>query len=211
MLNGAVGFGAAAVWALGAGDLAAPFRGAALGLIAAGHGDVPGSSRHLAVAWMSVLLADWPAADDAFAQARSHLDGSGQRPLRAMVDLDDAIARSRRRGSDPVVIARLAASAAEGFDALGMDRWAGRARALVAATVPVAPAARQPIPAGLTTREVEVVRLVVRGLSDRQIGEMLFVSPRTVHTHLRNLLAKTGLANRTELSVWAVEHGVSRR
>ena len=51
-----------------------------------------------------------------------------------------------------------------------------------------------------------MLRLVVRGYSDRQIGDALFISPRTVHAHVRNLLSKTMTNNRTELSRWAVEH-----
>ncbi len=63
----------------------------------------------------------------------------------------------------------------------------------------------------LTSREQEVLRLIARGLSDRQVGEQLGLSGRTVGTHVRHMLAKTGLDNRTELSVWAVEQGLVER
>jgi DNA-binding NarL/FixJ family response regulator len=53
------------------------------------------------------------------------------------------------------------------------------------------------------------VRLVARGYSDRQISDELYVSPRTVNAHIRNILGKTDCGNRTELSVWALEHGVA--
>ena len=66
-------------------------------------------------------------------------------------------------------------------------------------------------PGGLTQREMDVVRRVARGHSDRQIGEEIFVSPRTVNAHVRNILAKTQLKNRTELSLWAVEQGIIGR
>lgn len=110
-LKGAVGVGATAVWAIGAADLVAPFRDAAEGLIAAGHGDFPGASSLLTVARMSSLLGDHPSATVAFAEARTHLELSGQRPLRVMVDLDEASALFRRRGGDPATVAdeRLAA------------------------------------------------------------------------------------------------------
>ncbi len=71
--------------------------------------------------------------------------------------------------------------------------------------------AGQPTAAGLTSREVEVVQLVARGFSDRQIGEDLFVSPWTVHAHPRNILTKSECVNRTELSVRAHEHGLAGR
>lgn len=64
-------------------------------------------------------------------------------------------------------------------------------------------------PAGLTEREVEVIQLVAQGLSDRQIADQLFISHRTVTTHVGNLLGKTQTANRTELAMWAVRHEVA--
>jgi NarL family two-component system response regulator LiaR len=63
----------------------------------------------------------------------------------------------------------------------------------------------------VTAREADVLRLVARGYSDRQIADALFVSPRTVNAHVRNMLAKADVANRTELSVWAVEQGIVTR
>jgi DNA-binding NarL/FixJ family response regulator len=67
------------------------------------------------------------------------------------------------------------------------------------------------LPAGLTTREIDILQLVARGQSDRQISEQLYLSPRTVNAHIRHMLAKTLLSNRTELSVWAVEQGLVER
>ncbi len=64
-------------------------------------------------------------------------------------------------------------------------------------------------PAGLTDREMEVLLLVAQGLSDRQIADQLFISHRTVTTHVGNLLSKTMTANRTELAIWAVRHDIA--
>jgi DNA-binding CsgD family transcriptional regulator len=54
--------------------------------------------------------------------------------------------------------------------------------------------------AGLTSREVEIARLVADGSSNREVAEALLISPRTVERHITNALAKLGLRNRTELA-----------
>ena len=58
---------------------------------------------------------------------------------------------------------------------------------------------------GITAREAEVLGLVAEGLTNAQVAERLFLSPRTVDTHVANLLAKTGARARTQLRVWAGE------
>jgi DNA-binding NarL/FixJ family response regulator len=66
-------------------------------------------------------------------------------------------------------------------------------------------------PAGvdvLTAREAEVLRLVARGLSNRQIGEELFISAKTVSVHVSNLLAKLGASGRTEAATLAHRRGL---
>jgi len=60
--------------------------------------------------------------------------------------------------------------------------------------------------AGLTRREVEVLRLVAYGMSDALIAERLVVSLRTVHSHLRSIYRKLGVASRSAATRWAVEH-----
>jgi ATP/maltotriose-dependent transcriptional regulator MalT len=64
-------------------------------------------------------------------------------------------------------------------------------------------------PAGLTDREVEVLRLLPRGLSNAEIAEALFVSPRTVQTHLTNLYGKLGVGGRAEAVAFAVAHDLA--
>jgi NarL family two-component system response regulator LiaR len=61
----------------------------------------------------------------------------------------------------------------------------------------------------LTEREVEVVRLVARGLSNEEIGEALFSAERTVRTHVSNILAKLHLANRTQAALYALREGLA--
>ena len=65
---------------------------------------------------------------------------------------------------------------------------------------------RHPPADGLTTREVEVLRLVTGGLTNRQLAEALGISTRTVDAHLRSVYAKLGVKSRSAATRWAVEH-----
>ena len=63
-------------------------------------------------------------------------------------------------------------------------------------------------PAGLSPREIEILRLVARGLSSRQIATQLILSPKTVRNHTEHIYAKTGTGNRVTASLFAVQHGL---
>ena len=60
-------------------------------------------------------------------------------------------------------------------------------------------------PYGLTGREVEVLRLVARGLSDAQVAEALVISPRTVNAHLRSIYSKLNITSRNAATHFAIE------
>jgi NarL family two-component system response regulator LiaR len=60
----------------------------------------------------------------------------------------------------------------------------------------------------LTDREREVLRCLGRGLSNKEIGTELFISEKTVKTHVSNILGKLGLPDRTQAALYAVKHGV---
>ena len=64
-------------------------------------------------------------------------------------------------------------------------------------------------PGGLTEREAEILRLVSAGMSNPEIGEELFISPRTVSTHVSNILNKIGAANRIEATRYALERNLA--
>ena len=69
--------------------------------------------------------------------------------------------------------------------------------------------ARDPsYPGGLTQREVEVLRLVAVGRTDREIAADLIIGVRTVSTHVGNILNKTGAANRAEAATYANRQGL---
>lgn len=60
----------------------------------------------------------------------------------------------------------------------------------------------------LTEREVEILRLVAKGMTSKQVGERLFISTRTVENHVNSTLKKLHLNNRVELTRYAYEHGI---
>jgi DNA-binding CsgD family transcriptional regulator len=63
-------------------------------------------------------------------------------------------------------------------------------------------------PAGLTPREIEVLRLVAEGLSNNEIAERLFISQNTAANHVRSILTKTQAPNRTKAAIFAAENGL---
>jgi DNA-binding CsgD family transcriptional regulator len=88
---------------------------------------------------------------------------------------------------------------------LGIRGLGERAATLGAAATPAPPA----WPAGLTGREVEVLRLIAAGRSNQAIAEALFISPNTVLRHVSNIFAKTGVANRAEAAAYATRQGLA--
>jgi len=76
------------------------------------------------------------------------------------------------------------------------------------ATLVDPPAPAEPLPFGLTTRELEVLRLLVEGRSNGEIGAQLFISRKTASVHVSNILRKLGATNRIEASAIARRHQV---
>ena len=67
---------------------------------------------------------------------------------------------------------------------------------------------RRDWPAGLTSREVEVLRLLVRGLSNKEIAEQLVISRKTAGSHVEHIYTKIGVSNRARASLFAIKHGL---
>jgi len=93
-------------------------------------------------------------------------------------------------------------------------RKASRGEALLAPSVAAKlmqeVAGERPAASGLTDRELEVLRLIARGLPNKQIAQELVVSEKTVKTHVSNILAKLHLADRTQAALYAVREGLAQ-
>ncbi|HAP78428.1 MAG TPA: DNA-binding response regulator, partial [Acidimicrobiaceae bacterium] len=63
----------------------------------------------------------------------------------------------------------------------------------------------------LTSREREVASLIAEGLTNGQLADRLYISPKTAAVHVSNILTKLGLSSRVEIAAWAVRHGVVAR
>ena len=94
------------------------------------------------------------------------------------------------------------------------EQWqAGRALSIEDATAlalrdEVDPDTTAETAGGLSAREREVLKLLVEGLSDQEIGDALFISRRTVATHIRHIYDKLGVSSRASATAWAVRHGL---
>ncbi|NTU82494.1 MAG: LuxR family transcriptional regulator, partial [Chloroflexales bacterium] len=124
-------------------------------------------------------------------------------------DYDRLVARLQNQADQ----ASVATAWAEGR-ALSIAQASAQALEPVAAVTPAASPQLMPepgtpggpTPAGLTAREVEVLRLVTQGLTDVQVAERLVVSAHTVHAHLRSIYAKLDVSSRAAATRIAVEH-----
>jgi NarL family two-component system response regulator LiaR len=67
----------------------------------------------------------------------------------------------------------------------------------------------EPVPDDLTSRELEVLRLIAQGMNNRQIALALSISEKTVKTHVSHILSKLHLADRTQAAIYAHRHGVA--
>jgi DNA-binding NarL/FixJ family response regulator len=72
-----------------------------------------------------------------------------------------------------------------------------------------AAAVADPAEAGLTRRELEVLRLLAAGHANREIADALFLSHRTVTTHVGHIFAKLGVDSRTAAAAYALRHGLA--
>jgi predicted ATPase/DNA-binding NarL/FixJ family response regulator len=167
--------------------------GHALGELALADGDAPGAARQFthALDLLGDLTVPYERAETEL-RAAIALAAAGERGL-AIERLTAVYRAARRLGARP-----LATAAAQELARLGerIERRLGRR------------AAGELEHAGLSRREVEVLRLVSVGRTNREIARELFLSPRTIDMHVRNVLTKLGCRSRTEATRRAAELGL---
>ena len=83
-------------------------------------------------------------------------------------------------------------------------------RAVLEAAGHPGPRVHPPWPAGLSEREVQVLRLVARGHSNREVARQLWISPKTAGHHVQHIYAKIGVSTRAAAAMFAMEHGLIR-
>ena len=148
------------------------------------------------LAYAAALLADGATAEQRFQVAMtSSAAGWPFYAARAQLAYGGWL-RRQRRGADARAPLR---EAARVFDALGLRCFAERARRELRAS---GERARRRVPEAwteLSPQELQIAQLAAEGLSNREIGERLYLSHRTVSTHLYRLFPKLGITSRTQL------------
>ncbi len=86
------------------------------------------------------------------------------------------------------------------------ERIADLENALRQTTSPSSLEAPPHLPAALTTRELEVLRLVAQGATNVEISQILYISPHTVKSHVIHIFNKLGVNDRTQAAVWAAKN-----
>jgi DNA-binding CsgD family transcriptional regulator len=146
----------------------------------------------------AALLSDGAEAHALYELALTHHASSARRIDRARTQLafGEFLRRSRHRvDARPHLRAALLT-----FDDVGAAPWAERARHELRASGETARKRAPSTATVLTAQELQVVRLVRQGLSNRDAAAQLFLSPRTVDFHLRSVFAKLGVSSRAELA-----------
>lgn len=159
-----------------------------------------------ALGQLAMAQRDWRAAQESLAAAESTARRGELLPELALVlvaQADLSLARSGRTGGGDE--RRLVAEALALYDRIGNSVEAGRLRARLAGLGRATAA----LPAGLSPREAEVLRLVAAGKSNREIARALVLSEKTVANHIANIFAKTSSENRAGATAFAIRHGLA--
>jgi HD-GYP domain-containing protein (c-di-GMP phosphodiesterase class II) len=164
-----------------------------------------------------VHQSEWLAPLGAVAvQLRERLDGSGYprgligssitMPARVLAAADVYQSMIEPRPHRPARPAD--AAARELRSEVSSRRLDGDAVEAVLAAAGHAGVRRRAHPAGLTSREVDVLRLLARGMSSRRISEELIISPKTVRNHIEHIYQKVGATGRVTASLFAMQQGL---
>jgi DNA-binding CsgD family transcriptional regulator/tetratricopeptide (TPR) repeat protein len=178
-----------------------PFAGA---VVVVGHGVAFYGATDRYLGMLDATLRDWDRAEAHFASALELNQRMGAATWEAhTAHAYGRMLLARGRPEDAERSASLLASATELAERIGMHSLLERIAA------PMAAGSADTLPDGLSPREAEILRLVARGLSNRGIGEELYISEHTAANHVRSILSKTSCANRTEAATYAHQHGLA--
>jgi DNA-binding CsgD family transcriptional regulator len=165
---------------------------------AEGLASVGGTTRATMVARRARAVLDDGPSNEAFETALG-VDGAAAWPFE--------IARTRlsygvwlRRHRQIVAAREPLRAAADAFERIGADPWHARARAELRAAGEASVVHRRGMQDELTPQQRQVAQLAARGLSNREIGAQLYLSPRTISFHLYNIFPKLGITTRSQLA-----------
>jgi DNA-binding CsgD family transcriptional regulator len=161
------------------------------------------------------ILADYSGALSEYRAVEAVYEQGNYLPLLAWVRFDIALTLMEIAGADSLQHARAALESAREIAAnLGMivllKMTEEKKTELVSIEIkPVATDSHgDALPAGLTKREAEVLAHIAAGKTNQEISRDLYISEKTVHTHLTNIFAKLGVSNRTEAATSAIRLGI---
>lgn len=157
----------------------------------------PSPALHIGLRYARAVLASNEEAEERFTAAlRADLTGWPAERGRLHLAFGEWL-RRRRRAVESRTHLR---TARETFDALGMAAWGERARRELRSTGEPSPNRDPDAREKLTPQELNIAQLAAEGLTNREIGQRLYLSPRTVSTHLHRIFPKLGVSSRADLA-----------
>jgi len=175
-----------------------------------GASDLTGGSCSYYLGLLATAMSEWDLAERHFADALEMNERWDVRPFVAHTRYHWAHMLTQRDApGDQNRATELARDALALAEDIGMAHLAADVHALIER-----PTSRHGQPArarnhGLSPREIEVLHLIAAGSTDREIAEMLFISPRTAERHVSNIFNKLGVSSRAAAAVMAVREGLA--
>jgi DNA-binding CsgD family transcriptional regulator len=167
-----------------------------IGQLVACYGSV---DRYLGM--LAATLGEWERAEQHFDQALALNRQMDASTWLAHTEYEYARLLLARGDREARRVAALLGEAERLAERIGLESLHGRIKALGAPII-------VHLPDELSTREGQILRLVARGLTNREIGETLFISEHTAASHISHILTKTGCSNRTEAASYAHRHAL---
>ena len=157
---------------------------------------------------LAALIGDFDRAKAGYAEAIEFCERISYRPELALTRLDLAQLLLHYYPRERGEAQRHLDIAISEFEAMNMPTYLERALDLRAGHKPE-PAAQPAYPDGLSEREVEVLKLIASGRSNRDLADALVLSVRTVERHIANLYTKTAIHSKSQATDYAHRHGLT--